>query len=157
MPARARGDTGDRRSSLVHDHACRLAVTATWRKPRRAKPAGPERRREGEGRNRHSCRDLRFTALSGLPLGRALVLGQVAVELPRAHLGDFPPPLLAFGFYKMARDVLPQSDPDHIVLLQFVQRLVQVVRQVVDAKPPALPEAHLPYVFIDGLPPVGCG
>src|SRR5439155_458017 len=66
-------------------------------------------------------------------------------------------PFLALGREEVLRDVLAQRGRDHLVLLQLVARLVQVVRQVVDAQPPLLAMRHFPDVLVHRLAPVGLG
>src|SRR3954471_16619222 len=80
-----------------------------------------------------------------------LVLRQVALELPCAHLRDVIPPLLPFRRDEVRRDVFAERPDDHVVLLQLIERFVEIVRQVVYAEPPFFPEAHLPDVLVDRL------
>src|SRR6185437_13192072 len=76
------------------------------------------------------------------------VFRQIRLELPRAHLGDVVAPLLALRLDEVRRDVLAEGAGDHVVLLQLVERLVEIVRQIVDPQPALLAEAHLPDVLV---------
>src|SRR5512132_765191 len=72
--------------------------------------------------------------------GERSVLPEVVVQLPLRHLRDVLPPLLPLGREEVLRDVIAERRGDHVVLLQLVARLVQIVRQVVDASAP--PPCH---------------
>src|SRR5689334_18733567 len=57
-----------------------------------------------------------------------LIFGQVALEFPCTHLRDIVASLLPFRRDEMRRDVFAQRAGDDVVLFQFVQRFVEVVR-----------------------------
>src|ERR1700693_1889606 len=79
---------------------------------------------------------------------KALVLGQVTLHLPFADAADVLLPLLTLGFDEPLVDVWPQGVADHVVLLEHIQRLVEVARQLVDPVFPPLAEAHLEDVLV---------
>src|SRR5204863_5819794 len=82
------------------------------------------------------------------------VLAQVPIEFPFADLPDILLPLLALGIEVALVDVIAQRLAHHGVLLEVVQRLVQVARQVVDTEATPLPVRHPRDVLVDGLPGV---
>src|SRR5919112_1990264 len=86
-----------------------------------------------------------------------LVLPEVVVQLPLRYLRDVLAPLLPLRREEVLRDVIAERARDHVVLLQLVARLVQIVRQVVDAQPPLLAVAHLPDVLVHRLSVVRAG
>src|SRR4051812_8658781 len=67
---------------------------------------------------------------------------QVPLELPLAHLSDVLLPFFALGLDEPLVDVRAERVPNDGILLQRIERLVQVARQLVDAVPPPLAEAH---------------
>src|SRR5207245_8171065 len=79
------------------------------------------------------------------------VLPQVPPQLPLAHPADIGLPLLALRFDEPLVDVRAQRVPHHVVLLEHLQRLVQVPRQLIDAVLAALPEAHFEDVLVDRI------
>src|SRR2546422_10734870 len=69
-----------------------------------------------------------------------------------------PPRSTLFPYTTLFRslvDVVAQRVADHRVLLQVVERFVQVARQVVDAKPAALAVRHAGDVLVHGLAGIG--
>src|SRR5436190_5615115 len=82
--------------------------------------------------------------------GRRSVLGQVALHLPFAHAADVFLPFLTLGFDEPLVDVRAERLPDDVVLLEHVERLVKVARQLVDTVLPALAKAHCEDVLIQG-------
>src|SRR5882762_6469939 len=78
-----------------------------------------------------------------------LVLRQVALDLPLAHAADVLLPFLALGFDEPLVNVRAQSARDHVVLVEHVQRLVQVPRQLVDPVLAPFAEAHGEDVLVD--------
>src|SRR6476469_5730745 len=76
------------------------------------------------------------------------VFREIALELPRADLRDVVAPLLPFRFDEVRRQVLAEHAGDDVVFLELVERFVEIVRQIVDAKTPLLAEAHLPDVLV---------
>src|SRR5439155_24784380 len=83
--------------------------------------------------------------------GRRSVLGQVALDLPLAHAADVFLPFLTLGFDEPLVDMGAERVPDDVVLLEHVERLVQVAGQLVEAVLPALAKAHLAAVLIHGV------
>src|SRR5436190_5693512 len=79
----------------------------------------------------------------GAGVRRGLVLGQVALDLPFAYAADVLLPFLTLGFDEPLVDVRPQGLTYHVVLVEHVQRLVEVARQLIDAVFPPLAEAYL--------------
>src|SRR5205809_5770412 len=73
---------------------------------------------------------------------RRSVLGQVALHLPLAHPADVLLPFLTLGFDEPLVDVGSQGIADDLVLVEHVQRLVEVARQLVDPVFAPLAEAH---------------
>src|SRR6266567_9037728 len=88
---------------------------------------------------------------SGGAGGGRSVLGQVALDLPFAHSADVFLPFLSLRFDEPLVDVCAHRVPDDIVVLEHVERLVQVAGQLVDAVLPALAKAHLEDVLIHGI------
>src|SRR5947199_1205014 len=82
----------------------------------------------------------------------SLVLPQISIQLPFADLSDVLLPLLALCVEVAFADVVAQRLPDHRILLQVVERFVQIARQVVDTEAAALPVGHACDVLVHGLP-----
>src|SRR5258708_3781319 len=57
----------------------------------------------------------------------------------------------------MLRDVLAECGSDDVALLQLIARLVEIVREVVDAQAALFAVAHLPDVLVHGLAEVSLG
>src|ERR1041384_87038 len=79
------------------------------------------------------------------------VLREVALDLPLAHAADVLLPFLTLGFDEPLVDVWPQRITDHVVLLEHVQRVVEVARQLIDPVFAPLAKAHLEDVLIHGV------
>ena len=83
---------------------------------------------------------LRSREAAAAPAGAWLSRRSGTLELPVVHLRDVLPPLLPLRVEEVRGHVLAQRVAYDVVLLQLVARLVQVVRQVVDAQTAALAE-----------------
>ena len=68
--------------------------------------------------------------------------------LPRAHVLEVLEPLLALGFDHVVEDVIAERGAHQVVLLEGVQRLAQVRRQLVDSQVAPLAVAHLEDVLV---------
>src|SRR3954469_3741765 len=79
---------------------------------------------------------------------RLSIFGQVALELPGTDLGYVVAPLLPLCFQEVPDDMLAEGGRDQIVLFQLVERLVQIVWEIIDSEPPPLAKAHLPDVLV---------
>src|SRR3989454_12698764 len=75
----------------------------------------------------------------------------MATPLPPPPPANIRLPLLTLRFYEPLVDVRPERVPHHVVLLEHLERLVQVPRQLVDAVLAALPEAHFEDVLVDRM------
>src|SRR5260370_37293194 len=77
-----------------------------------------------------------------------LILAQVALLFPLAHLTDVRLPLLLLRLEEPLVDVWTQRLTDDIVLLEHFERLVQIARQFLAAVVTPLAEAHLEDVLV---------
>src|SRR5215210_5427039 len=73
---------------------------------------------------------------------------QIPLDLPRRHVPDVVEPLLPLRFDEVLEYVLAEGLADEVVLLELVERLAQVARQLVDAQMPPLAMAHLVDVLV---------
>src|SRR2546427_12870127 len=97
------------------------------------------RSREPPALGRHGC--------TGCRRGRGerrlpLVAAEVAVDLPPAHLEVVLSHFLALSLEEALRQVLAEGILDDVVLLEVLQRLVKVPRELVDPVLPAVAVAH---------------
>ena len=67
-------------------------------------------------------------------------------------MADVVGPLLALGFEEVLEDVLAERVADEVVLLELVERLAEVRRQVVDAQVTPLAVAHRVDVLVHRRP-----
>src|SRR5438132_13881935 len=66
---------------------------------------------------------------------------QIPLELPLADLSDVLLPFAALGFDEALIDMAAESGFDNLVLVEHVERFMQVARQLVDAVLSTLPKA----------------
>src|SRR5205823_9007648 len=76
------------------------------------------------------------------------ILPEVSIELPFAVLPDILLPLLALRLYESLVYVCALRVADDVVLLEHVERFVQIARQLVDAVLAPLAKAHGEDVFV---------
>src|SRR5262245_49544282 len=80
--------------------------------------------------------------------GGASVNAEVSVSLPGRDVLDVVEPLLTLGGEEVLVEVLAERLSNEVVLLELVERLAQVARELVDAQVAALAVAHLVDVLV---------
>src|SRR3954453_22032689 len=108
----------------------------------RARAARPEFRSPGSGAGDGAGER------SAPRLAEFSVPGEVPVHFPGRDVPDVVEPLLALRLDEVVEDVLAERLPYEVVLLQLVERLAQVARQLVDPQMASLPVAHLVDVLV---------
>ena len=82
----------------------------------------------------------------------ASVQAEVPVDFPRGDVFDVVEPLFTLGGHEMFEQVVAKRFSYQVVLLEFVQRLVQIPRQLVDPQVTPFAVAHLVDVLVDRRP-----
>src|SRR5439155_22825887 len=83
-----------------------------------------------------------------------LIDAQIAIDLPRRHVPDVVVPFLALGRHEVLEEMLAQRFTHEHILLELVERLTQVARELVDPQVAPFPVAHGEDVLVDGRPRV---
>src|SRR5262245_17778681 len=78
-----------------------------------------------------------------------LIDAEVSIDLPRRHVLDVIAPLFAFGRQKVLEEMIAERVAHQVVLLQLIERLVQISRELVDAKMAPFAMAHGEDVLVD--------
>src|SRR4051794_28113963 len=102
---------------------------ASVRPERPERGTGTDLSRGTRGRSRAACTSRRRSNRR-----RASVAGEIAVDLPGRDVPDVVEPLLALRLDEVIEDVFAQRLPHEVVLLELVECLGQVPRQLVDAQ-----------------------
>src|SRR6478735_5721996 len=81
--------------------------------------------------------------------GRPLIDAQISIGLPWGDVADVVVPLLALGGDEVFEQMLAERVAYQVVLLELVERLVQVARQLVDPQVTPLAVTHGEDVLVD--------
>src|SRR6266550_2405619 len=81
----------------------------------------------------------------------SLILPEISVQLPLPDLADVLLPLLALRIQIALVDVLAQRLKDHRILLQIIERFMQVPGKIIDAILASLAVRHARDVLVHGL------
>src|SRR5690606_9184050 len=80
--------------------------------------------------------------------GTDSVRAEIAVDFPGRDVADVVEPLLPLRLDEIAEDVLAERLAHQVVLLELVERFLQISGQLVDPEMPPLAVAHLVDVLV---------
>src|SRR5262249_46754807 len=128
---------------LVADDTNELVEQTSLRMSRTKRLAG-EQSRGNRGMNRRQGRlNPRRPRRSGGTLNEPSVHSQIAVDLPGRDVLDVVEPFLALRLNEVLEEMLAERVADQFVLLELVQRFVEIPWKLVDPQVPPLAVAHL--------------